>query len=75
MRTTNVFKSGNSQAVQLPKDFQFKSDVVLIFKRNGDVIIREKPKNLAAAFEMLTRLSDDFFAEGREDLPPQEIDF
>lgn len=74
MRMTKVFKSGNSQAVRLPKEFQFKSDVVEIFKRNGDVILREKPKNLAKAFELLSKFSDDFFSDGRQDEPPQERD-
>lgn len=75
MRTTKVFKSGNSQAVRLPKDFQFKGNIVMIFKKNGDVIIREKPRNLAAAFEVLTHFSNDFFEEGRNDTLPQERDY
>ncbi len=75
MRTTKVFKSGNSQAVRLPKDFQLNSEEVEIFKRNGEVVIREIPKNLARAFELFTQLSGDFFAEERKDLPPQEREF
>lgn len=75
MRTTKLFKSGNSQAVRIPKDFQLYGEEVEIFKRNGDIIIREIPKNLAKAFDILTHLPEDFFAEGREDLPPQDRDF
>ena len=75
MITTRVFKSGNSQAVRLPKDFYMDSEEVEIFKRNGDVVIRQIPKTLARAFELLTQLPEDFFQEGREDLPPQERDF
>lgn len=75
MRVTKIFKSGNSQAVRLPKDFQFKSQTVEIFRRNGDVVLRERPKNLAKAFELLTHFSADFFAEGRQDEPPQEREF
>lgn len=75
MKTTKVFKSGNSQAVRLPKEFQLKGEEVEIFKRNGDVVIREIPKNLARAFELLTQLPNDFFAEGRKDLPPQKREF
>lgn len=75
MRMTKVFKSGNSQAVRLPKDFQFNSDCVEIFRRDGDVVIREIPQNLSRAFELLTQLSDDFFPQGRKDTPPQERDF
>ena len=72
MRTTKVFKSGNSQAVRLPKDFQLNGEEVEIFKRNDELIIREIPENLAKAFDLLTQMPDDFFAEGRTDPPPQE---
>lgn len=75
MRTTRIFQSGNSQALRLPKDFQFEDDEVEIFRRNKEVVIRAIPKNLAKAFSLLTQLPDDFFSEERVDLPPQERDF
>ncbi|MCX7154337.1 MAG: type II toxin-antitoxin system VapB family antitoxin [Betaproteobacteria bacterium] len=71
MRTTSVFKSGNSQAVRLPKDFQFSVSEVEIFRRGDEVVLRQVPKNLSAAFDLLTTLPDDFMAEGRSDPPPQ----
>lgn len=74
MRTAKIFKSGNSQALRLPKDFQFKSHEVEIFKKDGCLIVREIPKNLAQAFNLLTKLPDDFFPEGRIDTPPEERD-
>jgi antitoxin VapB len=74
MKTAKIFKSGNSQALRIPKDFQFQSDEVEIFKRDGDMIIREIPKNLAHAFTLLTKFPNDFFSEGRTDSPPQERD-
>jgi antitoxin VapB len=45
---------------------------VEIFKRNNELVIREISKNLVSAFELLTQITDDFFAEGRKDLPPQK---
>jgi antitoxin VapB len=69
---TKVFQSGNSQAVRLPKEFQLIGPEVEIFKRHNEIIIREKPRNLARAFELLTQLPEDFFAGGRKDLPLQE---
>ena len=72
MMTARVFISGNSQAVRIPKQFQFTCDEVEIFKRGGELVFREKPKNLAKAFELLTSLPENFFAEGRGDLPPQD---
>jgi antitoxin VapB len=71
MRTTTVFKSGNSQAVRLPKDLQFDTREVEIFRRGDEVVLRRVPKNLAAAFELLAAMPDDFMAEGRDDAPPQ----
>jgi antitoxin VapB len=72
MRTTKVFKSGNSQAVRLPKDFQFNVKEVEIFRRGDEVVLRRKRGNLVRAYELLTCLPDDFMEGGREDLPPQQ---
>ena len=72
MRTTKVFKSGNSQAVRLPKEFQFDTDEVEIFRRGDEVVLRRKSGNLVRAYELLTSLPDDFMEEGRQDAPPQK---
>ena len=71
MRTTKVFKSGNSQAVRLPKEFQFDVNEVEIFRRGEEIVMRKKSRNLAKAFELLGCLPDDFMQEGRKDVPPQ----
>ena len=60
MATARVFKSGGSQAVRLPKEFRFASDEVEIFRRGDEVVLREKPQNLARVFDLITSLSDDF---------------
>ena len=72
MATTRVFKSGNSQAVRLPKEFQFDSDEVEIFRRGEEVVLRKKALNLARAFELLAGLPVDFMEAGRRDARPQE---
>ncbi len=72
MATTRVFRSGNSQAVRLPKQFAVKSKELEIFRRGNEIVLREPAKGLARAFELLTDLPDDFFAEGRQDAPPQK---
>lgn len=71
MATARVFKSGNSQAVRLPKQFRFDSKEVEIFRRGDDVVLREKRRTLARAFDILASLPEDFLAE-REDKPPQK---
>jgi len=69
--TTRVFKSGNSQAVRLPKEFSVSSKVLEIFRRGDEIVLREPTQGLTRAFELLSDLPDDFLAEGRQDSPPQ----
>ena len=75
MVTTRVFKSGNSQAVRIPKEFQFDVDEVEIIRRGDELIIRPKKDNIADFFDLITEFSDDFMQDGREDPPPQERNF
>jgi len=70
--TTKVFKSGNSQAVRIPKEFQFVEEEVEIFRRGDEIVLRPKKRNLAELIRGLPKASDDFFAEGRHDPSPQE---
>ena len=72
MATARVFRSGNSQAVRLPKQFRLTSKEVEIFRRGDEIVLREKGKGLARAFEILANLPDDFLPDGRRDAPPQE---
>lgn len=72
MVTAKIFKSGNSQAVRLPKDFQFDVSEVQIYRRGNEVVLRKKPRDLTRVFELLTELSNDFMENGREQPPVQE---
>lgn len=72
MATAKVFRSGNSQALRIPKEFTFKAEEVEIFRRGDEIVLREKPAELARAFEILAGMPEDFFPEGREDPPPQK---
>jgi antitoxin VapB len=72
MATARVFRSGNSQAVRLPKEFRFNSTEVEIFRRGDEIVLREKAKGLGRVFEILADLPDDFLPEGRQDAPPQK---
>jgi antitoxin VapB len=68
--TAKVFRSGNSQAVRLPKQFRLKSQEVEIFRRGNELVLREKTGNLLRAFDLLASLPDDFDIPGRnKDLP------
>jgi len=49
MATARVFKSGNSQAVRLPKQFRFKSREVKIFRRGNEIVLREEGSPMSRA--------------------------
>ncbi len=71
MATARVFKSGNSQAVRLPKEFRFRSKEVEIFRRGGEVILREKSKGMARAFELIASLPIEDLADERDESPQE----
>jgi antitoxin VapB len=74
MMTAKVFKSGNSQAVRLPKEFRLSGDEVEIFRRGDELVLREKPQNMERALELLMALPEDMFEGIRDVRPPQERD-
>jgi len=48
MAITRVFRSGNSQAVRIPKQFRFRSPQVEITRRGNEIVLRERSSNLGA---------------------------
>jgi antitoxin VapB len=73
-----VFRSGNSQAVRLPKEFRVNASEVEI-SREGDAIILRPPAETKPAWASLRAalargVSDDFLADGRQQPPAQERD-
>jgi antitoxin VapB len=72
MSKARVFKSGNSQAVRLPKEFRFDVKEVEIFRRGEEIVLRKQKRNLGRALAILRALPDDFMADGRRDSPPQK---
>jgi len=72
MSKARVFKSGNSQAVRLPKQFRFDVDEVEILRRGHEIVLRRPKRNLGEAFAALGAMPDDFMTDGREDSIPQK---
>ena len=73
MTTARIFKSGNSQAVRLPKEFRLNGNEVDIFRRGKEIVLREKEQGLGRAFEILANLSIDVDAvEKARKEPPQK---
>jgi len=70
-RTAKVFMNNRSQAVRLPKEFQFTTSEVFIRKQGDDVILSPRPKDWFAYLASGAVASEEFM-EGVEDLPVQE---
>ena len=70
-RTAKVFMTNRSQAVRLPKEFQFTTDEVFIRKDGEDVILSPRPADWEP---YLTDgpVASGTFMEDVEDLPVQE---
>lgn len=71
MKSARVFKSGNSQAVRLPKEFQLDAKEVGIFRQDGDLILRPMKKTWREYFRHGRRFTADY-PDQIEDTPAEE---
>ncbi len=70
-RKAKVFMNNRSQAVRLPKEFQFSTAEVFIRKDGSEVVLSPRP------FDWTSYLAEGpvaspSYMEGVEDFPPQE---
>lgn len=72
MEVAKVFSNGGSQAVRLPKNCRFDQDEVLVNRIGNVVILMPKNDPWAPMMQSLDMFTDDFLADGIEDLPVQE---
>ena len=70
-RRAKVFLNNRSQAVRLPKEFQFSTDEVFIRKEGEDVILSPRPTDWGPYLKT-GPVASDAFMENVEDLPVQE---
>ncbi len=66
MQTAKVFINGRSQAVRLPKEFQFSGNDVLIQKVGDAVLLIPNNKVWNTFLQGLNGFTDDFMKEGRQ---------
>lgn len=72
MGTARVFRSGNSQAVRLPKEFRLKTKEVEIYRRGKEIVLREKDGSMTQAFDLLAGLPKDIGIIDRKKDRPQK---
>jgi antitoxin VapB len=72
MAKARVFKSGNSQAVRLPKEFRVKSKELEIYKRGNTIVLEEQPAGMERAFELISELVNVEALKDRKKDKPQK---
>jgi len=72
MQTAKLFQNGRSQAVRLPKEYNFKGDDVFIQKVGETVILFPKDRAWETFLEGLNGFTEDYMANGREQPEMQE---
>ena len=65
LKTARLFVNGRSQAVRLPKEYQFYGEDVYIQKVGEAVILYPLDKEWEVFLHGLNSFSDDFMSEGR----------
>ena len=66
MKTAKLFKNGRSQAIRLPKEFQFSGKDVYIQKHGDAVILVPHEKLWDVFLHGLKSFSEDFMEEERD---------
>jgi antitoxin VapB len=73
--TTKLFKNGQSQAVRIPKSFQFVGiEEVVIRKQGNAVIITPKRKSWISLAEV-DKANDDFMPSRADLMETTRVDF
>lgn len=70
-RKARLFMNNRSQAVRLPKEFQFKTQEVFIRKEGSNVILSPRPTDWSSYLSEAPAASAEFM-QNVEDLPVQE---
>ena len=72
MDTARVFKSGNSQAVRIPKEYVLNDKEYYIQKIGNVLILKPVSDPWKGLRDSLSKFTDDIFDDGRNQ--PQDVD-
>jgi antitoxin VapB len=70
-RKAKVFMNNRSQAIRLPKEFQFRTQEVFIRKEGSEVVLSPRPFDWSSYLADAPAASASFM-DGVEELPVQE---
>jgi len=71
MKTAQLFKNGNSQAVRLPKEFRFEGTKVFVKRVGNVVLLIPEQHSWQSLIDSLDQFSPDFMET--RDQPEQQI--
>ena len=66
MQIAKLFQNGRSQAVRLPKEYQFEGSEVCIHKHGDAVLLIPQEKRWDVFMAGISGFSEDFMSEGRD---------
>ena len=72
MKAVKVFKSGNSQAIRIPKEYQLTGEKLVMNKIGNTIILFPQDDPWKLFKDSLQGFSDDFFTDGRKQPPMQK---
>ena len=72
MQTVKVFRSGNSQAIRIPKEYAIDDSELFIHKVGNSIILTSKDDLWSSFRNSINKFSDDLFSKGREQPKIQE---
>ena len=72
MQTVKVFRSGNSQAIRIPKEYAITDTELYIHKVGNSIILTSKDDIWSSFRNSVNNFSEDLFSEGREQPKLQE---
>ncbi len=70
MKVAKIFKNGRSQAVRLPKEYQFDGRDVYVHKINNIVVLFSKNDPWSSFIESLDEFSNDFMDDRKQPALP-----
>ncbi|HAE38204.1 MAG TPA: AbrB/MazE/SpoVT family DNA-binding domain-containing protein [Candidatus Riflebacteria bacterium] len=74
MQTAKLFQNGRSQAVRLPKEYQFAGKEVIIQRLGDAVLLIPREKAWEVFLQGLAGFSEDFMKDGRDQGEDQKRD-
>lgn len=75
MEKTKIFKSGNSQAIRLPKKYRIIGDEVYIKKMGDGLLILPRNSAWSSLIESLNSFSSDFMNSREQPIIDEREDF